>query len=37
MITRKQNSILEQGYIYVPYIISTNTTIIDEDFSPKKH
>lgn len=36
MITRKQNSILEQGYIYVPYIISTNTTIIDGDFSPKK-
>jgi hypothetical protein len=28
MIVRKQNSILEQGYIYIPYII-------DVDFSPK--
>jgi len=36
MIARKKNSTLEQGYIYVPYIISTNTTIIDGDFSPKK-
>lgn len=33
MIARKQNSILEQGYIYVPYIISNHTTIIDGDFS----
>jgi len=36
MIARKQNSILEQGYIYVPYIISTDTTVITGDLSPKK-
>lgn len=35
MIGSKQNNILEQGYIYVPYIIST-TTVITGDFSPKK-
>jgi|DEB19_MinimDraft_2_1074335.scaffolds.fasta_scaffold02612_5 hypothetical protein len=36
MIASKKNSILQQGYIYVPYIISTDTTVITGDFSPKK-
>ena len=31
---KKKNSILEQGYIFVPYILS-GTTIIDGDFLKK--